>query len=164
MTDTTPSIVLLILCGLLVAVGIYLLLERSLTRIVLGFTALANGINIAFLIAGGKAGEPPLVGQAEVDTMSDPLVQAMVLTAIVIALSTTAFLLAMAYRTWQIEGNDEVQDDVEDTRVAAMALRDERLNEDDHRDMSDADIEATRDEVFDEDGSAEVEPQDGDRK
>ena len=44
--------------------------------------------------------------------MSDPLPQAMVLTAIVITLGMTAFLLAMAYRSWQLNGHDEVQDDV----------------------------------------------------
>ena len=46
--------------------------------------------------------------------MSDPLPQALVLTAIVISLGTTAFVLAMAYRSWQLTGHDDVQDDVED--------------------------------------------------
>ena len=49
--------------------------------------------------------------------MSDPLPQALVLTAIVIALGTTAFLLAMAHRSWQLNGNDDVQDDVEDASI-----------------------------------------------
>lgn len=49
--------------------------------------------------------------------MTDPLPQAMILTAIVITLGLTAFLLAMAYRSWQLEGNDEVQDDAEDLRI-----------------------------------------------
>ena len=51
--------------------------------------------------------------------MSDPLPQALVLTAIVISLGTTAFLLAMAYRSWQLTGHDDVQDDVEDARDPA---------------------------------------------
>ncbi len=51
--------------------------------------------------------------------MADPLPQAMILTAIVITLGVTAFLLAMAYRSWQLQGNDEVQDDAEDRRIAA---------------------------------------------
>ena len=53
--------------------------------------------------------------------MSDPLPQAMVLTAIVITLGMTAFLLAMAYRSWQLHRHDEVQDDVEDRRIARLA-------------------------------------------
>jgi multicomponent Na+:H+ antiporter subunit C len=57
--------------------------------------------------------------------MSDPLSQAMVLTAIVITLGVTAFLLAMAHRNWQFLGHDEVQDDIEDRRIRRMAVRDE---------------------------------------
>lgn len=59
--------------------------------------------------------------------MSDPLPQAMVLTSIVIGLALTAFMLAMSYRTWQLNGNDEVQDDREDRRIALAANHD-RIN------------------------------------
>src|SRR5690625_4142785 len=55
--------------------------------------------------------------------MSDPLPQAMILTAIVITLGMTAFLLAMSFRSWQLERHAEVQDDVEDRRVARLAAR-----------------------------------------
>ncbi len=112
------SFALIFLCGALVAVGVYLVLERSLSRIILGLAALGNGVNILFLIAGGRSGEPPIVGSAEPADMSDPLAQAMVLTAIVITLAMTGFLLAMAYRTWQLRDNDEVRDDREDRAVA----------------------------------------------
>ena len=56
--------------------------------------------------------------------LSDPLPQAMVLTAIVITLATTAFVLAMAYRSWQLNGHDDVQDDIEDDTIRRLALRD----------------------------------------
>ncbi len=49
--------------------------------------------------------------------MSDPLPQAMVLTAIVITLGVTAYLLTLAYRSFQLHGNDEVADDVEDAAI-----------------------------------------------
>ncbi|MFY9262759.1 MAG: Na(+)/H(+) antiporter subunit C [Actinomycetaceae bacterium] len=112
------SLALIVLTGVLTAVGVYLILERSLTRIVIGMGALTNAVNILMLVAGGESGAPPLVGSAEKSEMADPLVQAMMLTAIVIGLGTTAFLMAMAYRSWQLNGNDEVQDDLEDRRVA----------------------------------------------
>ncbi|MGO3041133.1 Na(+)/H(+) antiporter subunit C [Ancrocorticia populi] len=112
------SLALVILCGVLVAVGVYLILERSLSRIVLGIAAMSNGINILFLIAGGRSGEPPIVGTSEPEAMADPLVQAMMLTSIVITLSLTGFVLAMAYRAWQLRDNDEVRDDREDRAVA----------------------------------------------
>lgn len=117
------SLALIILCGVLTSVGIYLVLERSLSRIVLGLACLTNGVNILMLIAGGRSGAPPIVGSAPKEEMADPLVQAMMLTAIVISLGTTAFLMALAYRSWQLNGNDEVQDDLEDKRIARAAER-----------------------------------------
>jgi multicomponent Na+:H+ antiporter subunit C len=114
----TSSLALIVLCGVLVAVGVYLILERTLSRIVLGIASLSNGINILFLIAGGHSGEPAFFGQADAEDMADPLVQAMMLTSIVITLALTGFLLAMAYRSWQLRDHDEVRDDREDRLVA----------------------------------------------
>lgn len=121
MIDTSPSLALVVAAAALVAIGIYLLLERSLSRVLIGVILMSNGVNLVLLIAGGRAGGPPIVGRTEPEAMSDPLVQAMILTAIVITLGLTAFLLAMAYRSWQLNGHDEVQDDLEDRRVAERA-------------------------------------------
>ncbi|RPF23406.1 Na(+)/H(+) antiporter subunit C [Myceligenerans xiligouense] len=123
--DTVPSAALLLAVGVLFATGVYLLLERSLTRVLLGFMLLGNGVNLAILVAGGRAGAPPITGpDTGTEPMSDPLAQAMILTAIVITLALVAFVLAMAYRSWQLHGHDEVQDDLEDTRIAQLAERD----------------------------------------
>lgn len=119
-SDTTPSMVLVVVMGALIATGVYLLLERSLTRVLIGVALVGNGVNLLILIAGGAAGAPPLIGSSD-EPMSDPLPQALVLTAIVITLGFTAFILAMAYRSWQLHGHDEVQDDVEDRRIARRA-------------------------------------------
>jgi len=120
--ENTPSAVLVLAIGVLCGAGVYLLLERPLTRILLGFILLSNGVNLMLLVAGGKAGASPIVGSApEDEPMSDPLAQAMTLTAIVITLGLTAFILALAYRSWQLHGHDEVADDVEDQRVARQA-------------------------------------------
>ena len=53
--------------------------------------------------------------------MADPLPQALALTAIVISFGITAFLLALAYRSWVLRSDDEVEDDVEDRRIAKLA-------------------------------------------
>ena len=119
--EMSPALALVVVVGVLVGTGVYLLLERSLSRVVLGVTLISNGVNVLFLIAGGAAGGPPLVGTTEPEEMADPLPQAMVLTAIVINLGLTAFVLAMAYRSWQLHGHDEVQDDLEDRRIARRA-------------------------------------------
>jgi len=121
--DMAPSVVLVLAIGVLFAAGVYLLLERSLTRVLLGFILMGNGANLLFLVAGGRAGGAPLIGTTPEEDMSDPLVQAMVLTAIVITLGITAFVLAMAYRSWQLHGHDEVQDDLEDKRIVRIAAK-----------------------------------------
>jgi multicomponent Na+:H+ antiporter subunit C len=93
------------------------------------------------------------VGTTPVEEMSDPLPQAMVLTAIVITLGMTAFLLAMAYRSWQLNRHDEVQDDLEDRRIARMAAADVPAFLDDTQDTrTDPDAEAAeaRDETGEE--------------
>ena len=125
MIDMSPNLVLVVTIGVLFAAGVYLLLERSLSRVLIGVILIGNGANLLFLVAGGAAGGPPIVGVTADGEMSDPLPQAMVLTAIVITLGMTAFLLAMAYRSWQLHRHDEVQDDVEDRRIAQLAALDE---------------------------------------
>lgn len=55
--------------------------------------------------------------------MTDPLPQALALTAIVITFALTTFLLALAYRSWMLLGHDEVQDDVEDRRIMRLERR-----------------------------------------
>src|SRR5690625_3257222 len=102
------NVTLAVIVGVLFAAGVYLLLERSLTRGLLGSVLMSNGANLLFLMAGGAAGGPPLVGVTPEGEMSDPLPQAMILTAIVIPLGMTAFLLAMAFRSWQLERHDEI--------------------------------------------------------
>jgi multicomponent Na+:H+ antiporter subunit C len=119
-----PSIVLLIAVGVLFAAGTTLLLERTLTRVLLGVMLLGNGANL-LVLAAAQPGSPPIVGTADPEEMTDPLPQAMILTSIVITLGMTAFLLALAYRSWRLSGHDEVQDDAEDRRVRELAERDE---------------------------------------
>jgi multicomponent Na+:H+ antiporter subunit C len=118
------NLTLAVVAGALVACGSYLLLERSLTRVLVGLVLLGNGVNVAILSTGGNAGEAPFYGSAPIEDMSDPLPQAMVLTAIVITLGTLAFLLAMAHRSWQLTGHDDVQDDTEDARIRRLAVDD----------------------------------------
>ena len=109
----------------LLGCGVYLLLERSLSRVLVGFVMIGNGVSVSFLVAGGPAGRPPIVGEdGATSGFADPLPQAMVLTAIVITLATTAFVLAMAYRSWQLNGHDDVQDDVEDATIRRLAEAD----------------------------------------
>lgn len=105
--------------GVLFSVGTYMLLSRTLTRILLGLVVLSHGANLLLLVAGGRAGLVPILRGGDGE-YADPLPQAMALTAIVIAFGVTAFLLFLAYRSWTLTGDDEVEDDVEDRRIARL--------------------------------------------
>lgn len=124
-----PSFAMLILAGALVAAGVYLSLERTLSRIFIGMSLLTNGINVLILAMAGPAGLPPLLWEDGWEIV-DPLPQALILTSIVLSLGTTAFGLALAYRAWRLTGHDEVIDDIEDRRLARIAEREARRDGD----------------------------------
>jgi multicomponent Na+:H+ antiporter subunit C len=137
----TPTVVLPIVIGGLYAAGVYLLLDRSLTRVLLGFLLLGNATNLLLLSAGGPAGEPPFVGSAEPERMSDPLPQALVLTAIVITFGVSAFVLAVIHRSWRLVRQEIVHVDEEDRRVAARTPRHADALDPDDLDPDDLDTE-----------------------
>lgn len=121
----TVNLTLVLTAAALLGCGVYLVLERSLSRVLVGLVMIGNGVSISFMVASGPPGRAPIVGEDGVTTgFSDPLPQAMVLTAIVITLATTAFVLAMAYRSWQLNGHDDVQDDLEDATIRRLAESD----------------------------------------
>lgn len=113
-------VVMVMVVAVLYGTGVYLLLQRNLSRIVIGLGLLGHGANLLLLMAGGRAGQAPLVGESG-GPHADPLPQALALTAIVITFGVSAFLLALAYRSWVLNRSDEVEDDVEDRRIAALA-------------------------------------------
>ncbi|MFG6402434.1 MULTISPECIES: Na(+)/H(+) antiporter subunit C [unclassified Microbacterium] len=138
------SLVLVIIMGVLFACGVYAMLERSLTRVLIGFLLLGNAANLMLLIVMGDPGAAPFFGAADSpDGYSDPLPQALTLTAIVITFAVSAFLLALIYRSWQLGQADTVEDDQDD-----VALRARRSDEDEMDvEVEDEDDDATTDFV-----------------
>lgn len=114
------TVLLVVVAGVLWACGTYLVLGRQLSRIVIGIGLLGHGVNVLIVLAGGDGGTPAFVG-GDPERFSDPLPQAFVLTAIVITFGVIAFLLTLAYRSWLVTSDDEVEDDVEDRRIAREA-------------------------------------------
>jgi multicomponent Na+:H+ antiporter subunit C len=112
----------LILIGGLTSAGVYLLLERSLTRMLLGLLLIGNAINLLILTVGGPSGNPPIRGRTSngETTTADPLAQGMILTAIVITMGIAAFVLALAYRSYRLTTAEDVGPDPEDVRVSKM--------------------------------------------
>jgi multicomponent Na+:H+ antiporter subunit C len=114
------SLVLIVVMAVLFACGVYAMLERSLTRVLIGFLLLGNATNLLLLIVMGRPGIAPFFGAAATtDEMSDPLPQALTLTAIVITFAISAFLLALIYRSWQLGQADTVEDDADDIALRA---------------------------------------------
>ena len=93
--------------AILVGVGVFMLLSRVIVRVVIGLSFIAYGVNLAILTAGGlRQDSPPLL--SEPAPYVDPLPQALILTAIVIGFATTALLLTVAIRAYQVAGHDDV--------------------------------------------------------
>lgn len=119
----TTYIVALVIIGGLTTAGVYLLLERSLIRMLLGLLLIGNAINLLILSVGGPSGNPPVRGRTSVGetTTADPLAQALILTAIVITMGVAAFVLALTYRSYRLNTIEEVSNDPEDTRVSQLS-------------------------------------------
>ncbi|MFB6188795.1 MAG: sodium:proton antiporter [Halapricum sp.] len=100
-----PQFVLAVVLGLLFALGTFLVLRRDVVRVVWGVTIISQAANVYLVTMGGLGGAVPFVGHgAHGGTVTDPLVQALVLTAIVIGFGTTAFSLVLTYRVYQEHG------------------------------------------------------------
>lgn len=119
----TVSLVLVVVMAVLFACGVYLLLERSMTRVLLGVLLLGNAANLLILVVAGPPGTAPIVGGESDERMSDPLPQALALTAIVITFAVSAFLLALIYRSWRLAQRDDLTDD--DADVALRTARED---------------------------------------
>lgn len=97
-----------LIIGVLVGAGVYLLLSRNIFQVVVGLSFLGYAINMITLTVGGLSqAAPPLLTQA--GPYADPLPQALILTAIVIGFATTALLLTVALRAYQVAGQDDAR-------------------------------------------------------
>lgn len=95
--------------ALLAASGAYLVLQRGIVRIALGFVMLGHAVNLLLVLSGGISRRGvPIAGQET--PAADPLPQAFALTAIVISFGITAFLLALAYLSRDVSGDDDTED------------------------------------------------------
>lgn len=114
------TILLALVAATLFACGAWLLMQRRLSRIIIGIGLLGHGANMLLITAGGPGGAAPIIGRGDT-TYSDPLPQALGLTAVVITFGVTALLLALGFRSWQLTGDDRVEDDLEDRLVDRRA-------------------------------------------
>ncbi len=104
------GVVLATVLGGLFALGTFLLLRRDVVRVVWGVALFGQAANLYLVTMGGLVGKAPIgkFGTGGAGTVTDPLVQALVLTAIVIGFGTTAFALVLTYRVYQEHGTIDV--------------------------------------------------------
>lgn len=108
------EIILAITIGVLYSTGFYLLLRRSIVKLVLGVLFLSNATNLLVFVSGGLTEGAPVFIDPKADinpeTLSDPLPQALVLTAIVIGLGLSAFFLVLKYKYHEVTGTEDLDE------------------------------------------------------
>ena len=89
--------------GIIFAAGTYLMLRRDAIRVVIGSLIISQAANMYLMVMGGGEGEVPILSHhgGSHSGVTDPVPQALVLTAIVIGFATTAFLLSLTYRFYE---------------------------------------------------------------
>ncbi len=122
------TIVMAVAAATLFGIGTYLVLQRKLSRIIIGLALLSHGANV-LLMTSGEGGVAPLIGSGELGEFADPLPQALALTTIVITFGVTALLLALAYRSWLLTHDDEVEDDLTDRAVGRGRRSDKEVSD-----------------------------------
>lgn len=102
-----------VVSGLLFATGMYMLLRRSIVKILIGLALLGQGANVLiFASAGLRRGSPPLVppGETTIDgPHTDPLPPALILTAIVISFAIVSFACVLVKRTYAVTRTDDTE-------------------------------------------------------
>ncbi|WP_110931407.1 Na(+)/H(+) antiporter subunit C [Paenibacillus bouchesdurhonensis] len=95
--------------GILFMIGVYLILSRSLLRIILGTSLLTHAVHLLLLtMARLKKGAPPLLGE-QASAYTDPIPAALILTSIVISFGVTSFFFVLAYKSYQKLKTDDME-------------------------------------------------------
>ena len=98
-----------ITAGVIFACGVYLMLRRSVVRLIIGLSLLTYAVNLLIFSLGDlRRRAAPIIDVVPEDQMADPLPQALILTAIVISFGMLAFSLALAYRASQAAMTDNI--------------------------------------------------------
>lgn len=106
------EILLAIVTGVLYSSGIYLILRRSLVKLIIGLVLLGNGVNLLIFLMGGLTkGSPPIIPESSKhigEIYADPLPQALVLTAIVISFGLQSFAIILIKRAYKVLKTDDI--------------------------------------------------------
>lgn len=108
------EVLLALMIGTLYAAGIYLILRRSLVKLIIGVILLGNGANLLIFLLGRIAkGHPPIIpadSKVFLEAYTDPLPQALILTAIVISFGLQAFAIILVKRAHKVVKTDDLDE------------------------------------------------------
>ncbi|MFC3196414.1 Na+/H+ antiporter subunit C [Parapedobacter deserti] len=108
------ELLIVILIGVLYASGIFMLLRRSMVKLLIGLILLGNGANLLiFLLGRITKGKPPVIDDISpifTDIYADPIPQALILTAIVITFGLQAFAIVLLKRVYVLINSDDLDD------------------------------------------------------
>jgi multicomponent Na+:H+ antiporter subunit C len=124
------------------ASGTFLLLQRDLVRVVVGIVLISNSAVLFIISAGLTRGEAPIHPLKGAGSVSDPLVQAMALTALVIGFGVAALLLAMVYRLYTAHRTVDAEEIADAEMREAEAL--ERAEDPEREEVPEAEQDAER--------------------
>ena len=109
------ELIMALLIGVLFGSGIYLLLRRSIVKLILGIIFLSNATNLLLFVSGGlQSTNPAFIGDEKNTMVSDPLPQALILTAIVISFGIIAFTLMLKYKFHEATGTEDIDEATEE--------------------------------------------------
>ncbi len=141
------------------AAGTFLLLQRDLFRVVVGIILISNSAVLFLIAAGLNRGAVPVLPIPAGEQISDPLVQAMALTALIIGSSVTALLLSLTYRLYTFRGTVDLEDlaEAEALAVEALEREEDRISEEGPLDESAQEQDQSMESASAE-GSSEEQP------
>lgn len=116
------NLFLALIVAVLFGTGATLLLKPDLFRVVVGLVLIANAASLTVIASGIRRGQAPIEPLVEGEPVSDPLTQAMTLTALIIGFAVTALLLAMAYRVYVTHRSVDLDDLARSERRAEEEL------------------------------------------
>ena len=108
------ELLLVILIGILYGSGIYMMLRRSMVKLLIGLILLGNGANmLIFLLGDITKGRPPVIPEDAhvfIELYADPIPQALILTAIVISFGLHSFSIILLKRVYIVTGSDDLDE------------------------------------------------------
>jgi multicomponent Na+:H+ antiporter subunit C len=104
--------ILSVLVGVLFAAALYMMMRRSIVKLIIGLALLGYAANLLIFVIGGlNRAAPPIIPEGfdiPPEPVADPVPQALILTAIVITFGMNAFALVLVKRTYQTTGKEDL--------------------------------------------------------